>query len=211
MQIATFMRDEAAQRGLSTAWDPAQCPIVSTGPDSMIGHAPPSPDLSVRPGKVFHLDFGVCRDEYCSDIQRAWWVPSPDEPAPPADVQRAFDTVRAAIMAAENALRPGVEGWRVDEAARRVVVEAGYPEYGHATGHHVGRTAHDGGRVLGPRWERYGRTPYYRVEASNVFTLELGIEVEGRGYLGLEEMLLVTPDGCEYLSTPQTSLPVLGQ
>ena len=46
--------------------------------------------------------------------------------------------------------------------------------------------------------------------SNNVMTLELGIDnVDGRGYLGLEEMVLVTDDGCEWLSTPQTSLPLL--
>ena len=64
--------------------------------------------------------------------------------------------------------------------------------------------------MLGPRWERYGRTPFYKVEAGNVFTLELGVDnVDGRGYLGLEEMLVVTDDGFEYLSNPQTTLPLL--
>ena len=102
-------------------------------------------------------------------------------------------------------------GWRVDEAARRVVVEAGYAEYQHATGHHVGRSAHDGGGVLGPRWERYGRAPFAALEPGNVVTLELGIDdVDGRGYLGLEEMALVTRDGCRWLSTPQRELWVLG-
>ncbi|MHC4349565.1 MAG: M24 family metallopeptidase, partial [Planctomycetota bacterium] len=112
--------------------------------------------------------------------------------------------------AAAAVLRPGVEGWQVDAAARQAFVDAGYPEYQHATGHQVGRSAHDGGTVLGPRWERYGRTPHYVAEAGNVFTLELGVDnADGRGYLGLEEMVLVTDDGCEYLSTPQTDLPLL--
>jgi Xaa-Pro aminopeptidase len=73
----------------------------------------------------------------------------------------------------------------------------------------VGRIAHDGGAVLGPRWERYGRTPCIPIEADEVYTLELGITVPGRGYLGLEEMVRVTPDGLDWLTTPQTSVPLL--
>ena len=103
------------------------------------------------------------------------------------------------------------EGWRVDEAARRVITEGGFSEYQHATGHHVGRAAHDGGGVLGPRWERYGDAPMYAVEPGNVVTLELGVEDTGCGYVGLEEMVVVTEDGCEWLSTPQTELWVLGR
>ena len=210
-EVAAFMHEQADRHGVGLAWDRGHCPIVTTGSSSMVGHGMPSAALSVTPGNVFHLDFGVRRDGYCSDIQRAWYVPQNGETSPPEPVQRAFDTVRAAIEAAAAALQPGVEGWRVDEAARRVVVEAGYPEYQHATGHHVGRDAHDGGGVLGPRWERYGQTPHYRVEPGNVVTLELGVDdVDGRGYLGLEEMALVTEVGCQWLTTPQRELRMLG-
>jgi Xaa-Pro aminopeptidase len=85
----------------------------------------------------------------------------------------------------------------------------GYPEYMHALGHQVGRMAHDGGGLLAPRWERYGRTPFLPVEEGQVYTLELGVMVEGRGYLGLEEMVLVTPDGVEWLTARQLDLPLL--
>ena len=151
-------------------------------------------------------------NEYCSDIQRAWYPRSrkPGETKPPAEVQRAFDTIVKAIQTAFEALKPGVECWTIDAAARKVVTDAGYPEYQHATGHNVGRAAHDGGGVLGPKWERYGKTPLYKVEPGNVYTLELGIDnVDGRGYLGLEEMALVTQRGTEWLTEPQTWLPLI--
>ena len=99
----------------------------------------------------------------------------------------------------------------MDDAARASLVADGYPEYKHALGHGLGRVAHDGATLLGPRWDRYGQTPYGIVEAGNVFTLELGIEVPGRGYVGLEEDVLVTDDGIEWLSTPQRELWIVGQ
>lgn len=209
VEIHRFMHERAAARGVGLAWDPQGCPIVSTGPQSMTGHAVPSATLAITPGQIFHLDFGVRQDEYCSDLQRAWYVPRAGESAAPEDVQRAFKTIVAAIEAAKQSLRPGVECWRIDAIARQVVIDADYPAYDHATGHQVGRAAHDGGGVLGPRWERYGRTPMFVVEHDQVFTLELGIQVPQRGYLGLEEMVIVTDSGCEWLSTPQTTLPLL--
>jgi Xaa-Pro aminopeptidase len=208
-EIARFMRDAASRRQAGPAWDARQCPIVTTGPDSMTGHGFPSETLAVRRGCLLHVDFGVRLEEYCSDLQRVWYVPRQGETSPPPEALRAFETVRGAIGAAAAQLGPGVPGWRVDEVARGVVIGAGYPPYEHATGHQVGRSAHDGGCVLGPRWERYGRTPHYALEPGNVVTLELGIEVPGRGYLGQEEMLLVTPDGCEFISKPQAALPLL--
>jgi Xaa-Pro aminopeptidase len=79
----------------------------------------------------------------------------------------------------------------------------------HALGHQVGRQAHDGGAVLGPTWERYGRTPYLPLREGEIYTVELGITVPGRGYLGLEEMVRVTADGIEWLSERQLSMPFL--
>jgi len=86
------------------------------------------------------------------------------------------------------------------------VIEAGYPEYKHATGHQLGRLAHDGGALLGPRWSRYGDTPDLLVEAGHVYTLELGVDVEEYGYVGLEEDVLVTQEGADFLTEPQTEL-----
>jgi Xaa-Pro aminopeptidase len=91
-----------------------------------------------------------------------------------------------------------------------VITSAGYPEYGHALGHHVGRTCHDGAGLLGPRWERYGQTPFRKVEPGNVFTLEPSIEdAGGAGCLGIEEMVLVTDTGCQWLSHRQLTLPLI--
>jgi Xaa-Pro dipeptidase len=197
-------------RGLGYGWDRAGNPIVNSGPNSMIGHGIPSPEIRIEGGHIFHIDLGVIVDGYSSDIQRCWYVPREGETAIPEDVQRALQAVNAAISAGAKRLRPGVQGWEVDAAARQTLVDAGYPEYLHALGHQVGRQAHDGGAILGPRWERYGETPRIPVHEGEVYTLELGITVEGRGYLGLEEMVRVTADGCEWLSRRQTEMPFLG-
>jgi Xaa-Pro aminopeptidase len=99
-----------------------------------------------------------------------------------------------------------VAGWEVDAAAREALVGACFPEPRYALGHQLGRSAHDGGTLLGPRWDRYGTAPLGLVEEGNVFTVEFGTAVPGRGYIGLEEDVLVTADGIEWLSTPQREL-----
>src|SRR5690606_9406329 len=141
-----------------------------------------------------------------SDLQRMWYVLDEGETEAPEDVQRAFDVVLGAIRAGEAVLRPGVPGWQVDRAARDYIVSQGYPEYQHALGHLLGRSAHDGATVLGPRWERYAGICELPVEVGNVFTLELHVPVPGHGIMSLEEDVLVTEDGVEYLSRPQTEL-----
>ncbi len=102
-------------------------------------------------------------------------------------------------------LRPGVQGWQIDEATRTYLVQAGYEEYKPTLGHSVGRHAHDGGPLLGPRWPRYGDAPCFTVEEGVVFTLELGVLTE-RGYVSQEDEVLVTSDGCEWFSRPQETI-----
>ena len=203
--IAAFVHRQFAERGVSAAWAMEGCPIVNTGPASEVGHSHPSPTLRVEPGHLVHIDLGVKLDGYCSDLQRMWYVRRPGESEAPSDVRAAFDVVLAAIDAGAAALRPGVRGFEVDAAARKVVIDAGYPEFKHGLGHGVGRAVHDGGTLLGPRWPCYGRNTEGVVEAGNVFTLELSVPT-ACGVVGLEEDVLVTPTGCEFLSTQQREL-----
>jgi Xaa-Pro aminopeptidase len=204
-QIADFMHGRLAEMGLRPSWEPEHCPAVNSGPDSPVGHVSPT-DIKVAPGHLVHFDFGIIKDDYCSDIQRMVYILAPGETAPPELVQRAFDTVVLAIQAAVAAMKPGVKGKEVDAVAREVVTDAGYPEFMYSTGHHLGRTVHDGAGVMGPEWERYGDTPNYPLEAGHVYTVEPGILVPGYGYIGIEEDVLVTEKGAEFLHTPQTKL-----
>ncbi|MEA2574073.1 MAG: hypothetical protein QOH93_1371 [Chloroflexia bacterium] len=209
IDIAGRLTDMRKSLGLGTAWAEDYCPIVNAGPDSPVGHAAPG-QFETRRGHLLHMDFGVKQDGFCSDLQRMWYFPNEGEAGVPDDIRRAWDACWGAIDAGAALLKPGVHGWEVDAAARSYLVAAGYPEYQHALGHGLGRVAHDGATLLGPRWDRYGNTPYGVVEVGNVFTLELGTFVPGRGYIGLEEDVLVTDEGLEWLSTPQRELWVLG-
>jgi Xaa-Pro aminopeptidase len=205
LEIADLMHGEIARRGLGYAWGRDHCPAVNAGPDKEIGHAPPG-ELRTRRGELLHVDFGVSKYEYTSDLQRVWYFLDEGETGPPGEVQRAWDALWASIDAGVAELRPGVAGWEVDAAARASLVGAGYPEPMHALGHQLGRSAHDGGTTLAPRWDRYGAAPDGLVEVGNVFTVEYGAAVAGYGYIGLEEDLVVTAEGVEWLSTPQREL-----
>ena len=207
-QIAEFMQAQLAERGLEPAWEADFCPTVNAGAESPVGHVAPT-EIQVAAGQLLHFDFGVKQDEYCSDIQRVMYFLAPGESAPPEPVKRGFDTIRAAIQAAMAVMKPGALGMDVDAAARKTVTDAGYPEYMYGTGHHLGRNAHDGAGILGPLWERYGDLARLPLEAGHVYTVEPGLMVEGYGYIGIEEDVLVTENGVEFLSQPQEAL-ILG-
>ncbi|MEZ0325809.1 MAG: M24 family metallopeptidase, partial [Fimbriimonas sp.] len=102
------------ESGLGFAWDPVGDPIVNSGPESMIGHGVPSETITLQEGHIFHVDLGVEKDSYCSDLQRCWYAGS----YVPDDVTRALEAVNRAITAAAGALLPGTAGHLVDAAAR---------------------------------------------------------------------------------------------
>jgi Xaa-Pro aminopeptidase len=208
IEVGEFMQARMVERGLEPAWEAANCPAVNTGPDSPIGHVGPT-QLVIERGHLLHLDFGVKQNEYCSDIQRTAYFLAVGESAPPPAVQHGFDTIQRAVQEAVAAMKPGRLGKEIDAIARGVVTQAGYPEYKYATGHHLGRAAHDGAGILGPEWERYGDTPNYPLEAGHIYTVEPGLYLPGFGYIGLEEDVLITETGAEFLGAPQEQLILL--
>ena len=204
-EIAAFILAEAAHRDLPTAWRPATCPAVFTGPDTAQAHYSPT-GRTVEPGHVLNMDFGVKVEGYCSDMQRTFYVLAPGEATAPDDVMKGFRTIVRAVEESKQAMKPGVEGRTIDAVARSIIVEAGYAEFPHALGHQVGRFAHDGTALLGPAWEKYARKPFQKLEEGMVFTIEPRLTVPGRGVVTIEEMVVVTREGAEWLGRPQKDI-----
>ncbi|MCX6561161.1 MAG: Xaa-Pro peptidase family protein [Candidatus Aminicenantes bacterium] len=208
-EIASFITAERVRRGLPSAWGEVSCPAVFTGPDTAQAHYGPT-GRTVQPGHVLNMDFGVKFQAYCSDLQRTFYILEPGQTEAPADVRRGFETITRAIEASKRAMRPGVLGKDVDAAARGVITAAGYEEFPHGLGHQVGRFPHDGTALLGPAWEKYARKPFRPLEPGMVFTIEPRLTVPGRGVVTVEDMVVVTETGAEWLSDPQTRLILVG-
>lgn len=192
-----------SERGVLDAWNPDHNPAVDAGPNKEFGHSGPTQNKT-KTGHLLHFDFGVRSDGYCSDIQRMYFFGEPADI--PQEITDAFETARDAIQLASQFIKPGVTGNEVDTVARDHVKERGYEEFKHALGHQLGRLAHDGGTLLGPCWEKYGTSPRGVVEVGNVFTLELYVTTPSYGQVSLEEDIVVTQNGCRFLSHPQRDL-----
>ena len=206
-EIYDFILSEVARRGLETSWSRDHCPIVTVGPVAPIGHTPPG-DAALQRGWTLQIDFGVKYNGLCADFQRMWYLLEDGETAPPSDVQRLFDTVRRGVDTIIDHLKAGEPTWKPAEAAKDVLVSAGYPEFKFGVGHQLGRATHDGGAGLG---RRRADVPDQYIEAGNVFTAE-GLEtfLDGRGWISLEDDVLVTATGNEILTTQQRELWLVG-
>ena len=112
------MHAEVARRSLGYAWGRDHCPAVNAGPEKEVGHAPPG-ELRSRPGELLHVDFGVTRAEYTSDLQRVGT--SSTRARRPRRRTSAWRGTRSGRRWTRGCrARPGVAGWEVDAAARSV-------------------------------------------------------------------------------------------
>ena len=203
--VHQFAHKLVAEKGLSTAWAYDRCPSVNVAGNPMghIGYH----NTTIRNGDFVKLDFGVNYEGYCSDIQRVYFVGPGNIPN---SVKRMFETARAANDAALVTLKPGTIGYKVDGAGRKVIAKRGYPEYKHALGHVLGRSTHEIGPLLGPRWpNRYGKKVEKPVQKDMVFTIEPSVTSK-LGTCNLEQDVLVTANGYEQLSKPQEEIIRVG-
>ena len=204
-EIGAFMQQKVEAARVAYAWESKTCPAVFTGPATAEAHYAPT-DRIVERGHFLSMDFGLKYNEYCSDMQRTFYILKEGEVRAPSDVQRGFDTIVDSIELARKAMEPGVEAIEIDKVARTYITQSGYPEFPHALGHQVGRFVHDGTALLGPAWEKYAQKPFQKLEPGMVFTIEPRLPVPDRGIATVEEMVIVTESGAEYLSTPQRKL-----
>ena len=208
IEVSETMQKLTRGYGVGLAWPAESCPAVNSGPNSPAGHSGPT-DIQIERGHIIHFDFGVKYEEYCSDIQRVVYVLREGETEAPIEVQRGFITIRTAIEKSREAMKVGVQGRVIDTISREIVIDAGYPEFMHALGHQLGRVAHDGGALLGPLWEKYGDSPNQKLEAGQIFTIEPHVDIPGYGCIGLEEDVVVTVNGTEYLGEPQREIVLI--
>lgn len=206
LDVFEFFQNEVDKRGIGYAWAKSFNPGVFSGKDCPSGHMAP-PKVVIKAGHLVNIDFGVKIDEYSCDLQRMYYLLKEGETDAPIAAKEAFYAVRDGIAKAAAFMKPGVTGNEVDTVAREYITGLGYDDWNSATGHGMGREAHDGGPLLAPRKPRYNRpelidTP---LREGYVFTLEPGVFTD-YGRVGLEEDVVIRKGGAEFLTPPQMEL-----
>ncbi len=167
--------------------DPSFPAIVAAGPNGALPHAEPG-EREIGRGELVVFDMGAKLDGYCSDGTRTFAVGEPEESA-----REVYETVRMAQAAALEAVTAGIGGEELDRVAREVIESAGHGKhFGHGLGHGVGLEVHEAPR-LSPRSEDV-------LEAGEVVTIEPGIYLAGEVGVRIEDLVVVTANGCRNLS-----------
>ncbi len=165
----------------------AFAPIVASGPNGASPHAGAS-SRKLRKGDAVTMDFGCRTAGYCSDMTRTVFIGKPDP-----HLLEVYHIVHEAQRRGIAAVRPGAQCAAVDRAARQYITDAGYgPYFGHSLGHGVGIDVHEQ-PVLASRSKE-------KLKIGDVVTVEPGIYIPGLGGVRIEDMVLVTRNGCRNLT-----------
>jgi Xaa-Pro aminopeptidase len=172
-------------------------PIVAAGAHGALPHAEPR-DVEIPAGTLCVVDWGAVLDGYASDCTRTYGTGGEVDPRD----REVYDLVARAQEAALEAVRPGPTGREVDAVARAIIDAAGHAEhFGHGLGHGVGLEVHEG-----PRLSKQGDDA---LAAGNVVTVEPGVYVPGAVGVRVEDLVIVTDDGAEVVSTLPKELRVI--
>jgi Xaa-Pro aminopeptidase len=192
--IAEALEDGMRRRGAQgVSFDS----IVAAGPHGALPHATPR-DVEIASGELVVIDWGAELDGYCSDCTRTF-----ASGELPEEQKIVYDLVLEAQLTGLHAVRPGVGGREADTAARTVIDEAGHGDhFGHGLGHGVGIEVHEAPRLS----QRSDAT----IEEGNVVTVEPGVYVPGAFGVRIEDLVYVTSDGPEVLTSVPKELITVG-
>lgn len=188
VELEFFMKKQGAE-------DLAFSTIFVAGKNGSQCHGVPSDNI-VNKGDFVTIDMGAKLDGYHSDMTRTFAVGFV------TDEQRdVYNTVLKAHLAAAAAVKPGVKCNAIDKIARDII-ETPYPDtFGHGLGHGVGFEIHE--------WPAFNFRDETIIEPGMVITDEPGIYIAGKFGVRIEDMLLVTEDGCRSLTKSDKELLIL--
>jgi Xaa-Pro aminopeptidase len=162
--------------------------IIGVDERAALPHAPPT-DKTLAGGSLLLVDWGASGRFYKSDLTRVLAL---------RKISPKFEQVYGVVLRAQaravSRIRPGVKASDVDAEARLVFEEAGFGSFfSHGLGHGIGLEVHEA-PGLRPQSET-------SLEPGMVVTVEPGLYFPGWGGIRIEDDVLVTPDGCEVLTS----------
>jgi Xaa-Pro dipeptidase len=167
--------------------------LVLLGASAALPHGTIKPQ-KLKEGDVVLIDGGCAVDGYQSDVTRTGIFGKA-----PEKVTRVYEIVRKAQDAALDAARAGRLSGTVDDAARKVIADAGYgPDYKyftHRLGHGIGLDGHEH-----PYLVRGSKTVF---EPGMTFSNEPGIYISGEFGMRCEDDMVIAADGPAQLLTPE--------
>lgn len=171
-------------------------PIVAAGANGSKPHAVPG-DTVIQPGMFVTMDFGCVWRGYCSDMTRTVALGEPT-----GEMRKVYQTVLEAQLAGIAVTKAGVPGKSIDAAARKVIEDAGYGEYfGHGYGHSLGIEIHES-----PNANTREET---LLPVGAVVSAEPGIYLPGKFGVRIEDVTVLTADGCMVLTKSPKELIIL--
>ncbi len=169
---------------------------VSFGDDAADPHHM-TRDRVLKENELVLIDMGCIKDGYCSDMTRTFFNGSVSD-----EERHVYNIVRKANEYAESIIRPGMKLSDIDKAARKIISDAGYGEYfTHRLGHFIGQTVHEKGDVSSFNDNL--------AEEGMIFSIEPGIYLPGKFGVRIEDLVLVTSDGCEVLNKVSKDIRII--
>ena len=171
--------------------------IAVAGPNSSMPHGVPG-DRPLQAGDFLTLDFGAASAGYCSDMTRTVDIGHVTE-----EMEKVYNLVLEAQLASIAKIAPGVPCVEVDAAARDLIYGAGYEGcFGHGTGHSLGLQIHEDPRFSTTAGEAV-------CQPGIVMSVEPGVYLSGRFGCRIEDIVLITPEGCQDLTHSPKELLIL--
>ncbi len=168
--------------------EPAFPPIIAAGPNGAMPHAEPG-KREIGKGEMLVFDMGAKLDGYCSDCTRTFSVGKA-----PGSSREVYELVQKAQAAALERVAAGKAGRELDSVARKIINAGGHGDhFGHGLGHGVGLEVHEK-PTLSQRSDD-------ELESGEVVTVEPGVYVPAQLGVRIEDLVVVTGDGHENLSS----------
>lgn len=183
MELSEIISEEGRKLGIAV--DGA---LLQSGPSASIPHRPTG-QRRITTGDAIIVDIVVEREGYHGDMTRTFAVGNMD-----AEILRAYQVVRRAQQTAIDAIKPGVTCESIDTIARDIIRDAGLGDYFvHRLGHGIGLDGHE------PPYLVQGN--HQRLEPGMCVTVEPGVYIPGAFGIRIEDVVVVTNDGCEVLTS----------